>query len=158
MVERKPQLEKWLDSSRQFLLAAVEVVRDQDWSRIAHSDNVGWTVRDVLAHVAGAEPSLTAIVMRARAEGRYVPRPDFDLDFWNRRQVEKRALASPGDLMAEMVSNRAATLKLLADLPEAAFDLPVRHPTYGDMTVEDILRIIGFHERLHAEEIRVACS
>ena len=158
MSERKSQLEKWLDSSRQFLLKAVEAVRDEDWSRVAHDDNVGWTARDVLAHVTGAEPSLAAIISRAQADGSYVPRPDFDLDFWNRRQVEKRSEKSPRDLLAELDRNRAATLNLLADLPEAALDLPVRHPTYGDMTVEDIFRIIGFHERLHADEIRVACS
>jgi hypothetical protein len=32
----------------------------------------------------------------------------------------------------------------------------VRHPSYGDMTVEDVFRLIGFHERLHADEIRAA--
>jgi uncharacterized protein (TIGR03083 family) len=156
MSERKHQLEKWLASSRQFLATTVQTVRDEDWSRVAHSDNVGWTVRDVLAHVTGAEPGLGAIISRAQAEGSYIPRPDFDLDFFNRRQVEKRATKSPRDLLAELESNRAATLKLLTDLPESALDLPVRHPTYGDMTVEDIFRIVGFHERLHADEIRTA--
>jgi uncharacterized protein (TIGR03083 family) len=156
MSERKPQLEKWLDSSRQFLSKTVNAVRDEDWARVAHSDNIGWTVRDVLAHVTGAEPSLGAIINRAQAEGHYIPRPDFDLDLFNRRQVEKRAEKSPADLLAEIESNRSATLKLLAGLPEFALDLPVRHPTYGDMTVEDIFRIIGFHERLHADEIRAA--
>ena len=34
--------------------------------------------------------------------------------------------------------------------------IPVRHPSYGDMTVEDVFRLIGFHERLHADEIRAA--
>ena len=158
MAERKPQVAKWLDTSRQFLFKTVEAVRDEDWSRVAHSDHIGWTVRDVLSHVTGAEPGLTAIVTRAQAEGSYVPRPDFDLDFFNRRQVEKRAEKTPADLLAEMESNRATTIKLLTDLPEAALDLPVRHPIYGDMTVEDIFRIIGFHERLHADEIRAATA
>jgi uncharacterized protein (TIGR03083 family) len=158
MADRKLQIAKWLESSRRFLCKTIEAVRDEEWSRVAHSDNVGWTVRDVLAHVTGAEPSLVAIINRAQADGSYIPRPDFDLDFFNRRQVEKRAGKSPADLSAEMESNRAATLKLLADLPESALDLPVRHPTYGDMTVEDIFRIIGFHERLHADEIRAATA
>jgi uncharacterized protein (TIGR03083 family) len=156
MSERKQRIEEWLASSRQFLMTTLQTVRDEDWSRVAHSDSVGWTVRDVLAHVTGAEPGLAAIINRAQADGSYVPRPDFDLNFFNRRQVEKRAEKSPRALLAEMESNRAATLKLLADLPESALDLPVRHPTYGDMTGEDIFRIIGFHERLHADEIRAA--
>jgi uncharacterized protein (TIGR03083 family) len=154
MSERKQRIEEWLASSRRFLLAVVEAVPDKDWSRVAHSDAASWTARDVLAHVTGAEPSLGAIISRAQSEGSYIPRPNFDLDFWNRRQVEKRAGKSPRDLLAEMESNRAATFKLLADLPESALDLPVRHPSYGDMTVEDVFRIIGFHERLHADEIR----
>ncbi len=158
MSERKQSIQAWLASSRQFLLSVVQAVSDEDWSRVAHHDQTGWMARDVLAHVAGAEPSLTGLVTRAQAEGRFVPRPDFDLDFWNRRQVERRAGKSPRDLMAEMESNRAATLKLLADLPETALDLPVQHPSYGEMTVEDVFRIIGFHERLHADEIRAAAS
>jgi len=156
MSERKQNIQAWLASSRQFLLSVVQAVSDEDWSRVAHTDSVGWTARDVLAHLAGAEPSLTAIITRAQAGGRFVPRPDFDLDFWNRRQVEKRAKKSPRDLLAEMESNRTATLKLLTDLPESALDLLVQHPSYGDMTVEDVFRIIGFHERLHADEIRLA--
>lgn len=158
MSDRKQKIEEWLASSRQFLIGTVKAVRDENWARVAHKDSVGWTVRNVLAHVTGAEPSLGAIINRTQAEGHYIPRPDFDLDFFNRRQVEKRAEKTPADLMAEMESNRAATLKLLADLPEAALDLPVRHPTYGDMTIEDTFRIIGFHERLHADEIRAATA
>ena len=158
MLERKRSIEEWLVSSRQFLLSVVQAVRDEDWSRIAHSDSVGWTARDVLAHVVGAEPSMAAIINRAQAEGSYAPRPDFDLNYWNRRQVEKRREKSPADLLAELESNRAATLKLLTDVPEAALDLSVRHPAYGDMTVENVFRIIGFHERLHADEIRAATT
>jgi len=154
MLERKRHIEEWLASSRGFLRSVVEAVRSEGWSRVAHADSAGWTARDVLAHVVGAEPSLAAIITQAQTGGRYVPRPDFDLDFWNRRQVEKRDEKSPADLVAEMERNRTATLKLLADLRESALDLPVRHPAYGDMTVEDVFRIIGFHERLHAEEIR----
>jgi len=154
MLERKQHIEEWLASSRGFLRSVVEAVRSEDWSRAAHADSAGWTARDVLAHVVGAEPSMAAIITQTQVGGRYVPRPDFDLDYWNRRQVEKRAEKSPADLAAEMEKNRAATLQLLADLPESALDLPVRHPAYGDMTVEDVFRIIGFHERLHAEEIR----
>jgi hypothetical protein len=135
------------------LLNAVEAMRDAGWGRVAHNDSAGWTARDVLTHVAGAEPSMMALITQARAEGRYIPRPDFDLDFWNRRQVEKRAGKSPSDL-AELESSRAAMLKWLDDLPESRLDLPVRHPAYGDMTVEDVFRVIGFHERLHADEIR----
>ena len=154
MPERKRRIEEWLDSSRRFLLSVVEAVREEDWQRVAHDDQARWTARNVLAHVVGAEPSLLGIITRAQAEGHYVPRPDFDLDFWNRRQVEKRAEKSPADLMAELDRNRVATLKLLADLPESALDIPVRHPSYGDMVVEDVFRLIGFHERLHADEIR----
>jgi hypothetical protein len=153
MSERKRRIEEWLASSRRFLLSVVEGTRDEDWQRVAHDDQARWTARDVLAHVVGAEPSLLGIITRAQADGHYVPRPDFDLDFWNRRQVEKRAEKSPADLVAELGRNRVATLKLLADLPESALDFPVRHPSYGDMTVEDVFRLIGFHERLHAGEI-----
>jgi hypothetical protein len=156
MSERKQRIETWLASSRQFLLSIVQSVRAEDWSRVAHRDSAGWTARDVLAHVVGAEPSLAAIIARAQAEGAFVPRPDFDLNFYNHRQVEKRADKLPADLLAEAETNRAATLKLLAEIPEAALDLPVRHPTYGDMLVEDVFCIIGFHERLHADEIQAA--
>ena len=99
---------------------------------------------------------MTGIITRTQAEGSYAPRSDFDLAFWNRRQVEKRAEKSPADLLAEAEANRTVTLQLLADLPQAALDLPVKHPAYGDMIVEDVFRIIGFHERLHADELGAA--
>ncbi len=158
MSERKQRIEEWLASSRQFLLSAVQSVSEANWAEVAHHDAAGWTARDVLAHIVGAEPSMIAILERVQVGGGFSPRPDFDLDYWNRRQVEKRAAKAPAELLAELESSRAATLKLLAELPEAVLDLPVRHPAYGDMIAEDVFRIIGFYERLHADEIRAAAA
>ncbi len=153
MSERKQRIEDWLASSRRFLLSCVRRVPESDWSRVVHTDQSNWTARDLLAHIAGAEPSMLAIIGRMQAESRYVPRADFDLDYWNRRQVEKRAAKTPEDLLSEMETNRAVTLRLLAELSDDTLDLLVQHPAYGEMTVEDIFRVIGFHERLHGAEL-----
>ncbi len=158
MSERKQRIEEWLASSRSFLFQAAGALNEAGWQRLSHRDGSGWTARDVLAHIAGAEPSMYYIIAEAQAQGSHTPRPGFDLNYWNRRQVEKRASKSPQDLLTELENSRAATRKLLAEMSESTLDLRVRHPAYGDMIVEDVFRTIGFHERLHAEELLSAAG
>ena len=59
MPGRKERIKMWLGLSRELLLGAVAQAGDANWGQVAHAD-AGWTARDLLAHVTGAEPSMGA--------------------------------------------------------------------------------------------------
>jgi len=114
-----------------------------------------WTARDLLAHLAGAERSLLTL-FRNVAEGGPGTTPDFDLDYYNRRVVEKTIEASVEDLLATLRQRRADTIAFTAALPDAALDNVGRHPTEGERPLEGLIAIAYEHTDWHIEDIREA--
>jgi len=130
---------------------------ETDWGRPVHGHAEGWTVRDALAHLVTAGAGLLRAA-QLMAEGALRMSPDFDLDRWNQRQVEKQAERTVGDLQTDLETLNGHVLahldRLSAD--ETALDRRGQHAVFGDVSVELILRRIYRHEREHAQEIRTA--
>jgi len=152
MSQRKDTLRTALQKERDALLQVIAEIKDADWSRPTEA---GWTIREVLAHLAGSQPT-QPIVIRNILAGQPGPRPDFNLEYFNKRQVEKRQGKSPAELLAELAAGHADTLKLLDELSEADLDRPGNHPALGETTLEGIFQVIARHDQQHTEHIRRA--
>ncbi|MBI1801754.1 MAG: DinB family protein, partial [Chloroflexi bacterium] len=142
-----------LQAARDGLLAVVGQVGQQGWAK--QTAVPGWTVRDVLAHLSANQPS-QPVLIRNILEGKGGSRPDFDLDYYNRRQLEKRQGKGVEELKAELAAGHEDTLKLLDQLSEADLGKRGRHPRSGDSTVADIFRVIALHDQEHTDHIREA--
>jgi hypothetical protein len=147
------------EASYQELRALFEGLEEADWSRPVYGHAEGWTVRDVLTHLVTAGPGLLAAAQLIAA-GRLEMRPDFDLDFWNQRQVEKQAGRTIPELLEALEEVRRDTLVYLDTLAngagEAVLSRRGHHAVFGETTVEYLLRRVYQHEREHATEVRQA--
>jgi hypothetical protein len=108
-----------------------------------------WTVRDILAHIAGWHGEMTPALERlARGEKAIPDGANYhDFDVWNARFVEARRGMTPGQVEAELDESFAAFRAALLAVPEAR-----RQPgrTAGKIAAE-----AGFeHYRHHAAQIR----
>jgi uncharacterized damage-inducible protein DinB len=130
---------------------------EADWRRPVHGHAEGWTVRDALAHLVTAGAGLLRAA-QLMAEGALRMSPDFDLDRWNQRQVEKQAERTTEDLRTELEALNSHVLTYLDQLSaaETTLDRRGQHAVFGDVSVEDVLRRIYRHEREHAQEIKTA--
>lgn len=122
---------------------------------MVYSEENHWTVRDVLAHLAGAERSLLSL-FRNVAEGGPGTTPDFDLNFYNRRVVEKTAEESVDALLATFKVRRADTVAFTAALDDAVLDSVGKHPTEGERPLEGLIAIAYQHTGWHIGDIRQA--
>jgi len=93
----------------------------------------GWNGRQILAHIASIEWSYPRLIDIARD----TPPPSTAADpptramrggndSYNDRQVQKRAHASPAELLAEFEQNRAATIAAVEAADDALFARPIR--------------------------------
>jgi hypothetical protein len=114
-------------------------------------------VRDVLAHLAGAERGHQQVI-RALLAGQSSDVSDFNLDAFNAADVAARQDISLAGLLAELASNRAETLALLAAVGPDDWERSGYHPGGFDATVEGVFRVIAIHEKRHAKDIRAALS
>ncbi|MCS6802106.1 MAG: DinB family protein [Chloroflexota bacterium] len=150
----KQELRALLDAADDELNALLDSLAPDEWERrTATRDR--WTVRETVSHIVTGEAGNLAIA-RGIAEGKDMYRPDFDLDRYNRRAIEKSAHRSPEDLRADLRARRQETLAFLEQLDEAALQRAGRRTTGERTTVAEVFRRIAEHQREHAAEIRAA--
>jgi uncharacterized protein (TIGR03083 family) len=149
------ELRDRLAAARQELLATVALLTDAEWDQ--PTANPEWTARDLLAHLAAAEPGLLER-MRSILAGRSALPANFDLSLWNRRQVSRRRGTPVSDLLASLADSRRAMLDFLDQLSPDQLAVRGYHASGREMSVAEIVAIAAQHERDHARDIRSAHS
>jgi uncharacterized protein (TIGR03083 family) len=156
--ERKAHLCRKLAQSRQELMAVVAKLGEAQWQLPAYAEeNAGWQVADLFRHLVMAESSMVQLIGQICQGGTGVP-DDFDLDRYNAAMVRRNKEKTPADLLTEMASNRNQLLQVVEALTEEDLQKKGRHGTMQIMTVDEILRMIAFHDKLHAKDIQQALA
>ncbi len=155
MSARKESLKQLLQEARDALLAELDKIVEGDWAKPTRVE--GCTVRDQLAHLAYNQPSQPRLI-RNILDGKGGTPANFDLDYFNRRGLEKQKGKSVDELKAELAAGHAATLKVLEQMHEEDLDKRGTHASAGYTTIEEIFRTIARHDREHTGYIREALN
>lgn len=148
-----PPLDR-LNRSRARLLAVVESLTEDDLDRPAAGD---WTIRQILSHLVTSEEDhrqVIEVIVRGEETDR-LPR-EFALDAHNAHRLAELGQLSREALLAALAEQRAQTVALVQRLDEAALAQRGPHPALGEMSVDDIFRIIAVHEQRHLRDIQAA--
>lgn len=141
-----------LNQERERLMAALDGVDAEMAARVIEGTD-GWTsIHDAMKHVASAERSMLTVAERTIA-GTYKAIPDFDVNRYNARQVEKRQGQTWEETLAELRQSREASLAALEQWGDEQLNLPTTHPVWGDTTVGGLFRIIAIHDSLHRKDV-----
>lgn len=151
MSERINNIIEKLKESRAYWDTVIEQVGDR-WETQVYADGLGWTVRQLVNHVADADKGHNNQVMNI-AEGKDLIPPDFDIERYNKRVTEKTTEKSAEQSLEEMRLQRQALYDWLYLLDETKLDVKGRHASLIVMTVEQILDVLANHERNHAQDI-----
>jgi uncharacterized protein (TIGR03083 family) len=151
--EKRTVLKAKLAETRAFLLETLANIKAESYNLL--TVNEGWTVRDVAAHIAGAENSMKVIAERILAKEPTIV-AGFDLARFNAGNIKRRADKTTADLIEELQQSRVIMLAILDSATDEQLDLPGEHPAYGSTTFYGLFEIIANHEKLHADEIRSA--
>lgn len=155
MDERRTKLSDRLAQSRQELLATLDELAADELAQRPVTD--GWSVQDVVAHLASAERGHQQVIVALLA-GRDTHQPGFDLDAFNQAEVSARRSLPAAALLRELEASRTATLVLLETVASNDWERAGYHPGGFDTTVEGVFRVIAIHEKRHVKEIRAALS
>ena len=114
-----------------------------------------WRVRDVLAHFVSAEQTLQFYGRQILAGGPGAP-ADFVIDEFNATQVAGLRDAPTAQLIDDFASARAKTVEMVAGMADADFDRIGRHPWFGNVPLEQMLKLVYRHNMLHERDVRRA--
>jgi uncharacterized protein (TIGR03083 family) len=135
--------------------AYFRTLSETDLAERVYTTGPGWQARDVLAHFVSAEQTLTLYGRQVLAGGSGAPE-DFVIDEFNAIEVAGLRGRAPGDLVAQFETARAATAAMVTEMTEADFDRVGRHPWFGRVPLEQMLKLVYRHNMLHERDVRRA--
>lgn len=153
MSDQKRLLQDEITVARGEVLGLVSCLGPEQFDR--PTANEGWSVKDVLAHLASIEARLRSMWQHA-LEGRAWPADDSSVDAYNERCVAERRSWTPQAIVGELEQNGRETGSFLERLAPEDLDRAWDHPTRGSVTIEALVRIVPRHLRAHAEELQAA--
>ncbi len=151
MSERKQQLKAALQQARERLLAALEQIGERSEEQI-YTDGAGWTLRQLAIHLLISERGI-ARVIQGIYNGENPISPDYDVDRYNQRSVEKQADMPLADAIAGLKAAREEFLTWLDAADEAKLDVVARHPLQDHIPLWQFIERQAQHEQMHAEDI-----
>jgi uncharacterized damage-inducible protein DinB len=141
---------KRLEGSRAVLLAVIADLPDSALDRRATE---GWSIREMLTHLVNAEEDHRRVIaVVAAGEAHRLP-ATLDMNAHNEQRVAARGHLTKEELLAALADQRRQTETLLLQLRADQMEWIAPHPVLGDKTLDEVFRIIGMHERLHARDI-----
>ena len=115
--------------------------------------NPQWNVKDVLAHLAGAERGMLRIAQAAaRGENPQLPE-GYDNDTFNARQVARRKGQLLAQTLDELKGIHNELTAFLDGITAEQLNRMGEHPLEGEIPLKDLLVVIYSHEVNHCNEI-----
>jgi hypothetical protein len=155
--ERKHLIHDHLIRTREELLDVIGQMGTADWERPVQAAEGGWTLRQVLLHLATSESGQLA-AGKAIAAGQPTVPDDFDLNRYNNRQIEKNQARQPPEILFAMAESRQKLLAFLDDVSAKDLDKRGKHGRGDVISLEQLFYRIGEHEAEHTAEIKRATS
>ncbi len=107
--------------------------------------------REVIAHLAGANRGMTRLMQQMASGATPRLKSDYNNDYYNARQQEKRAGMNIPELVSELDETHRDLLAFMETLRTADLEQRGQHPVVGDATVLQVLETLSAHEQSHIE-------
>jgi len=156
MSERRQAIRQYLLTAHDKTWPVLTGLQAEDMAVAVYGDGETlWTVREILGHLADAEPGLLGQVSRLVA-GEVTVREGFDLARWNHTAVRKRAGQPVADLLSQIEVAFQEALQFLDGLDESVLDLTGRHSSGKILSAEGFLRRMADHRSEHVADLQAA--
>ena len=101
---------------------------DEQLATQVHSEEAGWTARDILTHLAGRAQGYD-LTFRLAEGAPTPPRPGgFDVNAWNQDRIAERAGKSRDELLAEFRQGHEDLIAKVQALPDEQLERTIPRP------------------------------
>lgn len=155
MSNRQDLILKRLAEEGQKTAAYFAGLRPADLEQQVYLTGPTWRVHDILAHFVSAEQTLKFYGVQILAGGPGAPE-DFVIDEFNAIEVSGLRGAEAADLVQRFTAARAETVALVRGMADSDLDRIGRHPWFGNVPLEQMLKLVYRHNMLHERDVRKA--
>ncbi len=157
MIYRRALIARRLIEEGDKTLAFFRAIPPDQWNAQVYTEGSCWTIRQIMCHFVDAERGLQRIVADVLAGGSGAP-DGMDIDLYNENAVARMASWQRAELLEAFAKGREATLAVFENAEDQDFDRTGRHPVLGIKPLDELIKIIYVHNRMHQREIeKVLC-
>lgn len=146
-----------LARERALLLEAVQRGPDEALTR---KGVVGaWSIKNVLAHLAGQERLVAQVLPQRLTTGvapQIVALINADADAWNAKHIEVSESLTFSEQVQQLEQARQALVQVIHDIGEQALNRRHPWPEWEGTVAEYILQVVGEHEHEHRTSLLAA--
>jgi uncharacterized damage-inducible protein DinB len=142
-----------IDAQRSRTLDLIRSLRDADLGRI--HPPTGWTVGQILGHIAASELGTSFFIRRAR-EGELIQMDVASRDQFNELETEKARHLDLEGLKAELADSNESLRDAFSELTETDLAKPIVWPEWPARTIGGSIPYMVDHEAGHLAQIESA--
>ena len=124
------------------------------WGILIYPQESDWSFHQLLAHFVSAEISRKELIINTCAGGKGAP-PDFEIDSFNQREVERLSAQSNEYLLRIFTQERADLIKLISAMSSRDLERVGRDPYLGEVPLLEMIRLTYRHLQIHLREARL---
>ncbi len=155
MANRQEHILKRLVEEGRKTAAYFRALSEGELAQLVYTTGPQWRARDILAHFVSAEQTLLVYGQQVLAGGSGAP-DDFVIDEFNAIEVAGLRGQPAPELVTRFEVARAATAEMVNSLSDSDFDRIGRHPWFGRVPLEQMLKLVYRHNMLHERDVRRA--
>ena len=152
MADRRTEIIRNLKKEGEKTVAYFKGFSPDELEVTVYTEEVQWTVRQVLAHFITIERSMQWLFNNILAGGPGAPE-DFDIQRFNRTQPAKLDGIAMDELIRQFEIVRKDTVEIVENMQEADLDRAGRHAFFGDGNLDRFIRWAYEHAHLHQNDI-----
>ena len=126
---------------------------DKQWVIDIYTEDVVWTIRNILAHLMTAERAFIKLFENILQGGVGVTE-DFVIDRYNERQQEKTKELGPAELLEQYKMVRGEMIEFVSSIRDPDLEKIGRHPFLGLTTIREMIKMVYLHNQIHYRDIR----
>ncbi len=148
-------IQKRLREEGDKLLSMFEDLSPDQWSLTLYADGMEWTLKDLLAHLGSAERAFLFYGRDILRGGEGAPE-GFDIHRFNQAEVGGLRDRTAEQLLADLRAVRQETIDLVGQIADEDFARKGRHPFFGQMSIDEMFKLIYRHNMMHLRDVRRA--
>ena len=137
------------------LIKTFESLSPAQRSMTLYADGMNWTLQDLVAHLGSAERAFLYYGRDILNGGEGAPE-GFDINAFNNGEVGSLRDHTYEHLLDDLRAVRRETIDMVGRIADEDFARTGRHPFFGQMTIEEMFKLIYRHNMMHLRDVRRA--
>lgn len=125
----------------------------KQWEACIYMQESIWNLHDLLAHFVSAEIGRKKLIIDVASGGKGAP-PDFEIDQFNRQEVERLSVEPNSKLLHKFNEERNHLFEFVSALSPQDLNCTGNDPFLGEVPLSEMIKLTYRHLQIHLRDAR----